>query len=148
MVDGDTSELVRWLQRTPRREAAGGRGVHVLPVAERVHHGLGRFTEGGDLAPDAAVATVPVPREVGGHEPTGTARGQQLEREHGRGHREPAHHHRVRGVQVGVAQLPLLAAQIQRTDDGLRQVFGLQMLHDARLHVRQHSAVTQVEIDK
>jgi len=72
--------------------------------------------------------------EVGGHEPSG-ARGQQLEREHGRGHREPAHHDRVRGIQVRVAELPLLAAQVQRADDRLRQVFGLQMSNDARLHV-------------
>lgn len=119
-------------------ETRGGRGVHVLPVAERVHE-LGRSAKRSDLTPHHGVTAVLVPREVGRHEPAG-ARGQDLEREHGRGHREPAHDHRVRGVQVRVAELPFLAAQVQRADDRLRQVFGLQVFHDARLHVRQHSA--------
>jgi len=113
----------------------GGRGVNVFPVAERVH-GLGRLAEDSDLGLDSATVQriVRATGEVGGHEPTG-ARGQQLEREHGRGHREPAHHHRVRGKEVRVPELSLLAAQVQRADYRLRQVFGLQMPHDARLHV-------------
>lgn len=82
----------------------------------------------------------------GRREPTG-ARGEHLEREHGRGHREPAHHHRVRGVQVRVAELLPFAAQVQRADDRLRQILGLQMFHDARLRVRQHSAGRRVTGD-
>lgn len=120
-------------------EPGRGRGFHVVPVAERVH-GLGRSAKVGDLGLDGAVAAVPlVDLELDSREPT-DAGGQQLEREHGRGHRKPAHHHRVRGVQVRVAELPLLAAQVQGTDDRLRQVFGLQVFHDTRLHVWRHSA--------
>jgi len=121
-------------------EMRGRSGVHdVVPVAEGVHS-LGWFAKDRDLAPDHATVRVLRPAgEVGCREPSG-APGQQLEREHGRGHGEPAYHHRVRSEQVGVAELPLLAAQVKWADYSLRQVFGLQMPHDARLHVRQHSA--------
>lgn len=125
-------------RRAAERRETGGRGVHVFPVAERVH-GLGRPSVDRDLGPDAAVTAVPPRREVGRGEPAG-ARRQQLDREHGRGHREAAHDYSVRGVQVRVAQLPLLAAQVQRADDRLGQVLGLQVFHDAGLHVRQHAA--------
>lgn len=64
----------------------GGRAVYVFPVAERVH-GLGRLAEDSDLALDSVTVQriVRAAGEVSGHEPTGP-RGQQLEREHGRGH--------------------------------------------------------------
>jgi len=116
-------------------EMRSGSGVHdVVPVAERIH-GLGWFAEDRDLASHhAAVRVVRLTGEVSCRKPSG-ASGQQLKREHGRGHGEPAHHHRVRGEQVGVSELPLLAAQVKWADYSLRQVFGLQMPHNARLHV-------------
>lgn len=120
-------------------EQGGWRGFHVVPVAERIH-GLGRYAKVCDLGLDDTVPEVAlVDLELDRCEPTDAGE-QQLEREHDRGHRKPAHHHRVRGVQVRVAELPLLAAQVQWTDDRLRQIFSLQVFYDTRLHVRRHSA--------
>jgi len=67
-------------------EMRGGSGVHdVVPVAERIH-GLGWFAKDRDLASDhVAVRIVKPTGEVDCREPSGTP-GQQLEREHGRGH--------------------------------------------------------------
>src|SRR5436190_865982 len=48
------------------------------------------------------------------------------------------------GPEIRVAQLPLLAAQVERTDGGLRQQLLYSVLDDARLHKGQQSATQDV----